>query len=307
MVNIKIKLTKLKKCPICESKNLVFVGNIVSHIKKIGSEYDLLKCRDCLHRVISKIPKENFLNSLYKNNSPLVIGDRPNQLKMKQKFTDGSFSKVVSIKNHWILNHIYKKKGNYFELGPGFCGLYKTFHDMGWKCQGVELKPFIKAPGIKRNIKKISNKNDIAVALDVLEHVVNPIIYLKKINAKLKKGGKVFLTFPHSESFKSKILKENWAMVSPLAHIHYFSTQSTEIMLKKSGFKSFLIKDFSYVQPKRLIRNFLKLPLFFIKDILSFNFYNIILRIIENFINIVDLIKGDQLKVIGIKSNKVKI
>ena len=72
-------------------------------------------------------------------------------------------------------------------------------------------------------MEKISSQNDVVAALDVLEHVVNPIKYLTSINKKMKKNGKIFLTFPHSESFKSRLLKDRWSMVVPLSHIHFFS------------------------------------------------------------------------------------
>ena len=49
-------------------------------------------------------------------------------------------------------------------------------------------------------------------------------------------------------------------MVSPLAHIHYFSEKSTKIMLRESGFEILFLKDFSYVIVRRLIRNIFKLP-----------------------------------------------
>ena len=141
----------------------------------------------------------------------------------------------------------------------------------------------------------------MVAAIDVLEHLVDPIEMLKKINSKIKKGGKIFLTYPHSESFKSKILKDRWSMVSPLAHIHYFSKKSTKIMLEKAGYKILVIKDYSFVELRRLIRNIIKLPIFVLKDIFKLNFKNISYRFIELFLNILDLINGDQLKVIAKK------
>ena len=90
-------------------------------------------------------------------------------------------------------------------------------------------------------------------------------------------------------------------MVAPLAHIHYFSEQSTKIMLNQSGFEILFIKDFSYVEGRRLIKNILKLPLFFLKDLINLEFKNIINRLIEAFLNILDLIKGDQFKVVAKK------
>ena len=294
-------LKKIKSCPICKSKNLFIISNIKSKIKDIGSKFNLIKCNNCSHRAISKIPNEKFLKDLYMNDSPLVFGGTHGELALKKDFIAGNFEKIEPLQNHWIFNYIDKKKGNYFELGPGLCRLYKAFFLKGWKCQGLELRSFIKAPGIKNNFKKIDNQKDVAVAFDVLEHVIDPIKYLRSIKKKIKKGGKIFLTFPNSDSFKSKILKDKWAMVAPLAHIHYFSEQSTKIMLNQSGFEILFIKDFSYVEGRRLIRNILKLPLFFLKDLINLEFKNIINRLIEAFLNILDLIKGDQFKVVAKK------
>ena len=139
------------------------------------------------------------------------------------------------------------------------------------------------------------------MATDVLEHVNNPVVYLKKINSIMKKNGKIFLTFPHSQSFKSLYLKDKWSMVAPFGHVNFFSKISTAIMLKKSRFKVVLIEDFSYVQKKRLIRNILKLPIYLIKDLITLNLKNFIQRIEEAVLNILDLINGDQLKVVAVK------
>ena len=141
----------------------------------------------------------------------------------------------------------------------------------------------------------------LSIAIDVLEHVENPVLTLKKINKKMKKNGQIFLTYPHSESFKSKILKEKWPMVAPLSHLHFFSKDSTKIMLNKAGFDVVEIGDFSFVETRRLIRNFFKLPFLILKDIIKFRFKNIFVRIIELSLNLLDLINGDQLKIIARK------
>ena len=117
----------------------------------------------------------------------------------------------------------------------------------------------------------------------------------------MKKNGKIFLTFPHSQSFKSIYLKDRWSMVAPFGHVNFFSKTSTNIMLKKSKFKIIFIKDFSYVQKKRLVRNIVKLPLYLIKDLIFLNLKSFKLRIEETALNILDLINGDQLKVVAVK------
>ena len=104
-----LNLKKIKKCPICESKSLFVISNIKSKIKDIGSKFNLIKCTNCSHRLISKIPKEKFLKDLYINDSPLVFGGAHSELKLKKDFMDGNFEKVEPYKNHWVFNYISDK------------------------------------------------------------------------------------------------------------------------------------------------------------------------------------------------------
>ena len=296
-----MNLQYLKQCPICESSKIFKLGNIKSNIKEISSEIDLMKCLNCLHRFISKVPKQIELNKLYETDSPLVFGGTAHEIDQKKTFIENNFENIKPQFNHWIFDYIEQNEGNYFELGPGLCRLYRTFYLKGWKCQGLEQRSFVKVNGIKKDIQEIENNNDIVVAIDVLEHLVDPVKMLKEINFKMKKEGKIFLTYPHSESYRSRILKDRWPMVSPLAHIHYFSKKSTKIMLEKAGYKILFIKDFSFVEIRRLLRNLIKLPIFILKDIFQLNIKNIFYRFEELFLNILDLINGDQLKVIAKK------
>ena len=47
------------------------------------------------------------------------------------------------------------KIGNYLEIGPGYCSLFKTFRNHGWKCEGYELQTWIKDKGIVHKPSKI--------------------------------------------------------------------------------------------------------------------------------------------------------
>ena len=296
-----IKLRKINKCPICGSSNINKIAKIKNPLKEINNRFDLIKCESCLHRFISKFPSQAALIKLYKIDSPLVFGGTNHEIDQKKKFINNGFKNINIQNDHWIFKYVNINTGRFFEIGPGLCRLYKTFLSKGWSCQGLEPRSFVKAKGIKKKLNEIKNNNDIVAAFDVLEHVENPIEILKKINKKMKKSGQIFLTFPHSESFKSKILKERWQMVVPLAHLHFFSGKSTSIMLKRAGFRTIEIKDFSFVEVRRLLRNLIKLPFFILIDIFKFNFKSVFNRLFEFFLNFLDLIKGDQLKVVATK------
>lgn len=301
-----MRLKKFLICPICESSNIFKISAIKSNIKELeelNEVFDLMKCSSCQHRFISKIPSQSELDSLYEIDSPIVFGKTDYNQLQKKKFIRSNYEGIAPDNNHWIFRYIKIDSGKYFELGPGLCSLYKAFQLKGFKCQGLEPRSFVQIEGLKKKIQDIDNDNDIVVAFDVFEHLADPVDYLKKISYRTKKNGLIFLTYPNSESFKSRILKDKWQMVSPLAHIHFFSEKSSKILLEKCNFQPVLIQDYSFVEPRRLIRNFLKLPIFILKDIFQLKIKNIPSRFAEITLNVLDLIKGDQLKVIAKKNN----
>tara|TARA_X000000368_G_scaffold377208_1_gene330742 strand:+ start:644 stop:1564 length:921 start_codon:yes stop_codon:yes gene_type:complete len=298
-------LIKIFKCPICFSSSSKNIGKIENcNSTDLSNIFDLLECKKCGHKFLSKFPKKNYLENLYKEDSDYVFGHSKSEVISKANFIKYKFSKQKSYKKHWIFDFInLNKKGNYLEIGPGLCNLYKSFYEKKWNCEGVELQKWIKAPGIKKNYNRLSKKkNDVIVMFDVLEHIIDPNSFLKNISKKIKKNGKLFLTFPNASSYRSKILKTEWQMVSPLAHLNFFSIESAKIMLKKNGYQIEHISPCSFVELRRLIRNSMKLPFKIILDLIKFDLKSIVLRLKEFSLNILDLIHGDQMRIVAIKS-----
>ena len=85
---------------------------------------------------------------------------------------------------------------------------------------------------------KDENKN-VLIFHDILEHVADPVSLVKKFSKQQKPGDKLFLAYPNSSSFKARILKTKWPMVAPLAHLNFFSINSTKILLENCGFVLF--------------------------------------------------------------------
>ena len=296
-MDIKKNLIEIKECPICKNSKFTNLGKTNNLHEDLKNLFDLLECKNCKHWFLSKMPKKEFLNGLYENESRYVFGEKH----------VSNFKKDLNLNfylhDHWVYEKMKnQKKGNYLEVGPGACALLNTFKQNGWKCQGYELSKWIKSDDIVYDINKINNHNhEVLVFHDVLEHIVDPISFLKEFSKFQKKGDKLFLTYPNSSSFKAKILKTNWSMVSPLAHLNFFSVNSTKILLQECGYNPLIIKETSLVVFRKLIRSIVRLPITIVLDLLNFKILNPFKRIIEIFLNILDLIKGDQMNVIGIK------
>ena len=300
---IKDKLIKNNYCPICKIDNIIDRNQISSKHIELNNIFSLKECKNCGHKFLSEFPNEEYLNQLYSNNSKYVFGHDPSEEAEKENFKLNGFDKVLPDETHWILNFLnIDYRGKYFEVGPGLCRLYKTFFEKNWVCEGLELQPFINAPGIREYINQIENSSkDDAVAIDVIEHVVDPIKFLKNINLKLKKDGMLFLTFPNSDSFKSKILNNRWNMVVPLAHLNFFSKKSITMTLEKTNFVVIYIKNFSLVNRKRLLKNFVRLPFRLLKDLIFFDLRKFKFRLTEFFFCLLDIVNGDQMKIVAKK------
>ena len=90
-------------------------------------------------------------------------------------------------------------------------------------------------------------------------------------------------------------------MIVPLAHIKFFSKKSMAIFLNKMNFKVIKITSYSEVKIYRLLRNFIKflfkIPLYIF--LMQFSVFKN--KLYDFVINIIELVDGDQMRVIAIK------
>ncbi len=303
-----LKLEELKKisnCIICGAKKFKVLGKIknLNMHKNLNNFFDLIQCFNCNHCTLSSIPSQKYLDQLYREGSKFVFGYSDDEILTKKKFEENNLESVEPNFKHWIYRHVENHKpGKYFEVGPGNCILFKTFKSKNWLCEGYELQGWISTKGIFNDYDAIPKDNkDIVVLHDVLEHVSNPVEFLKKFALFQKKPSLLFLAFPNVSSFRFKIFKKKWRMVQPLAHINFFSKNSAKLLLEKCGYEPIIIKSVSFVIVKKLIKSILKLPITIIYDLIKFKFKSALCRIPEIIINIFDLISGDEMHVIAKK------
>lgn len=79
------------------------------------------------------------------------------------------------------------------------------------------------------------NYFDVVVALDVIEHVYDPVSFFATINKKLKPGGLFVLTTPIINSLTARILKKKWHALAP-SHLNYFTYAFLEHFYKRFGY-----------------------------------------------------------------------
>ena len=85
-----------------------------------------------------------------------------------------------------------------------------------------------------KDLEKQQGSFNVVTAIEVLEHIENPLESLKAIRALLKPGGLFFYTTGNALPFRERLL--TWSYVVPEIHISFFEPQTLDYALRKSGF-----------------------------------------------------------------------
>jgi SAM-dependent methyltransferase len=75
---------------------------------------------------------------------------------------------------------------------------------------------------------------DCVVSTEVIEHVLDPDLFLRQINSLVKPGGHIILTTPNKTFFPDEVI---WESSLPPVHYWWFTENSIEFLAKRIGLK----------------------------------------------------------------------
>ena len=146
------------------------------------------------------------------------------------------------------------KTGRLLEVGCGV-GYFLAQAEKYFETYGIDISPIAIQYAKKNTTKSILTvgsatnlpfKNDffnIVVALDVLEHIHNPLNALIEINRVMRPHGLLLMRIPNTASVGKKLKKEEWHAFRDPSHVSLLSREEWFSILRKSGF---IILDIFY-------------------------------------------------------------
>lgn len=78
---------------------------------------------------------------------------------------------------------------------------------------------------------------DVAIMLDVIEHLENPGAVVKLIYQHLKPGGSVVISTGDWGSLLAKATGKHWRLMTPPQHLFFFTQKAITRLLEQSGFR----------------------------------------------------------------------
>jgi SAM-dependent methyltransferase len=135
------------------------------------------------------------------------------------------------------------------EVGCGAGILLQEARRRGWRADAIELAPELAARARRNNpdariatadIQTLEPQGppyDAAIALDVLEHVLEPLTMVENCRELLRPGGLLLLQTPNTRSLRARIQGGTWDMLDPDQHLNLFSPDALRVLLTTVGFE----------------------------------------------------------------------
>jgi len=124
----------------------------------------------------------------------------------------------------------------------------KFFQDAGAEVFGTQMS----APAARAATKRLGREiflgelpdarfpeasMDLVCLYNVLEHVREPLVYLREINRVLRPGGVLVIEVPNARCLTARLFGRHWLGWDIPNHLHHFSPASLRALLERHGFE----------------------------------------------------------------------
>ena len=222
-------------CPIC------YFSDQLETIK--WNKYDVIHCNNCGLDYCSEMLEKEIGG----DSSPVHLEG----IKMMADvfYKTGDLANNYAKKRKKIYEQILGRKCNkVLEVGCGPGVFYKSWDALKIDWMGIDINPYWKKFGENNNIpiyskstESISEKFDVIMAHQVIEHVEDPVSFMKSIKLLLNPGGVIHLELPNQNSFTSKLrrissmISYNYGFIQPPMHLRAYREDTIKYLFNDLG------------------------------------------------------------------------
>ena len=239
-------------CTICQATDLKQIR--IGKIDKTG-----YKCGACSFVFLWPQPTEKEITDIYQESYYKSWGvstgeEKPETARLKKGTSECYLKRIAA----------HKANGRLLDIGSAFGYLMEVAKSYGFDAYGVELSNFSssiakKKFGSKVFEGKLGDANfpgayfDVITMFDLIEHIPQPIEFMKEVKRIIKPGGFIGITTPDTSSLSYKLLGKRGWFHWKFEHLGYFNRKSTEELARRTGFtlvekkRAFKTMSFQYL------------------------------------------------------------
>ncbi len=220
------------QCFLCGSQNF---------IKKYSLQRGIISsCQTCgifvkqtTNQLVEKLYDDRYYDSYPYSNT----------LGLNNRYYDQKIKKIIGHTN---------SKPHILDVGCGWGDFLERCTARGLPCFGIDHSPTAISHVRKKKIncdvsdiesfaQKHAGEFDAITSFQTIEHVKNPLLFLKSAQTLLKPGGIILLTTPNNDSPLRYFMRGKWSVYNIESHYIFFSKQTLHQAVEKTGFTTIKI------------------------------------------------------------------
>jgi len=218
-------------CPLCSAKG--------ARTRHREGDYTMDRCLECGFIYQNPRPSEEERLKSYQHYLPQTAAE----IEAWGRMMEPVFRKAADLIEHSIA------RGRLLDVGTGYGFFPALMHARGWEVMGLEASLSGARYGQKRWGLQIlpqpwekasfpEKEFDVVTALYVIEHLPDPLAFLREVHRILRPGGMIVLRYPHTTPLKDilSIMRIKNRLYHLPFHLSDFSPTSMRRALAKAGF-----------------------------------------------------------------------